>query len=403
MKIKILILSIISTLGLTHSCTDSEKKSIAWTEYPPLLPANGATIQHGLASPFAGISNNAVIVAGGSNFPDRPLAEGGAKCFRADIFVLIEKNGIPEWLSGFRLEKPVAGGASVSLDAGLLCIGGSGYDGIYDDVVLLTWNKKSREVEIQHYPSLPFPMTNMGAALVENVVYVAGGLTGDGASNKFLQLDLSKQKNLGFGWEILPDLPGEGRQLPVMVAQDTPDGPSIFLFSGLAIPDKPAFPVIHTNGLRYDLKNQTWQILPDIRTESDGKMHLLYAGCGVKSGKNEIICMGGANYDILFDALKRENEAQTAKQSGDQDAFQEYLEWKQFYLTQPVEWYGLNTDIVTYNTSTGSWKIIGNLAFPAFVCAAIVEWKNGWLLINGEIKPGIRTPKVYYGELTESK
>ena len=394
-----LILSVISA----YSCTGNAEESVSWKEYPPLPPPFGATVQHGLASPFAGTSNGAVIVAGGSNFPDKSLAEGGAKCFHADVFVLTEKNGVPEWLSGFRLEKPVAGGASVSLEAGLLCIGGSGYDGMYGDVVLLAWNEKSRKVDMQTYPSLPFPMTNMGAAFVENTVYVAGGLTGDGASGKFLKLDLSKQNSPDFGWEILPDFPGDGRQLPVMVAQDIAGEPSVFLFSGLVFPETSDDPVIHTNGLKYHPKEQTWQTLPDTRVEPDGKTHLLYAGSGVKSGKNNIICMGGANYDVVFDALKRGRVAQIAKQSGDEDTFRDHLEWTQRYLTQPMEWYQLNTDILAYNTLIGRWKETGKLPFPAFVCAVAVEWKNGWLLINGEIKPGIRTPKVYYGELTVSK
>ena len=394
-----LILSIISASGLIHSCTDNREASVSWKEYPQVPPADGEAVQHGLASPFAGISNGTVILAGGSNFSDRPLAEGGAKRFHDDVFVLTEKNGVPEWLSGFKLEKPIAGGASVSTSDGLLCIGGSGYDGVYRDVFLLTWNEESLKIEMQTFPPLPFPMTNMGAALSENTVYVAGGLTGDGASNKFLRLDLTKQQTSEFGWEILPDFTGEGRQFPVMVAQYAAGEPSVYLFSGLVFPETSDLPVIHTNGLKYNPKEQTWQTLPDVRTESSGKTHLLYAGSGVKSGENTIICMGGANYDVLLDALKRGRVAQIAKQSGNSDAYQEYLEWVQYYQTQSPEWYRLNTNVLAYNTQTCQWKEIGKLPFPAFVCAALVEWKNGWLLINGEIKPGIRTPKVHYGEL----
>ncbi|MDR3262379.1 MAG: hypothetical protein LBT78_11185, partial [Tannerella sp.] len=81
-------------------------------------------------------------------------------------------------------------------------------------------------------------------------------------------------------------------------------------------------------------------------------------------------------------------------------SYQEFLSWKQSYLTQPAEYYRLNTDVLAYHTPTDKWKVIAKIPFPAFVCAAAVEWKKGWLLINGEIKPGIRTPKVYYGELT---
>lgn len=47
-----------------------------WTELPelPELPA-----QLGVAGPFAGVSNDALIVAGGTNFPNGAPWDGGGK------------------------------------------------------------------------------------------------------------------------------------------------------------------------------------------------------------------------------------------------------------------------------------------------------------------------------------
>ncbi len=64
------------------------KNQIEWKKIASLPPNSEQTIQKGLASPFAGNYYDLVIVAGGCNFPDVPAAEGGAKKYYSDIFML---------------------------------------------------------------------------------------------------------------------------------------------------------------------------------------------------------------------------------------------------------------------------------------------------------------------------
>ncbi|MCK5280240.1 MAG: hypothetical protein KAK04_16915, partial [Cyclobacteriaceae bacterium] len=66
------------------------KNTFLWEEIAPIPAALGEEIQHGLAAPFAGFSNGAIIVAGGCNFPDAPVYEGGIKKYYNDIFVYDE-------------------------------------------------------------------------------------------------------------------------------------------------------------------------------------------------------------------------------------------------------------------------------------------------------------------------
>ena len=55
---------------------------LKWESLPPIPDPNG------FASPFAGVSYGALIVAGGSNFPDKKPWEGGTKVWYDSVFAL---------------------------------------------------------------------------------------------------------------------------------------------------------------------------------------------------------------------------------------------------------------------------------------------------------------------------
>ncbi len=77
---------------------------IEWEVLPDLPAAPGSEIQHGLASPFSGISNDVLLVAGGCNFPEKPVWEGGQKKYYYDAFALERlQDGTFKWHSGFHL------------------------------------------------------------------------------------------------------------------------------------------------------------------------------------------------------------------------------------------------------------------------------------------------------------
>ena len=59
-----------------------------WRQLAELPPIKGQTIQPGLAGDFCGIHNDALIIAGGANFP-RPIWES-KKVWHDDIYVLIK-------------------------------------------------------------------------------------------------------------------------------------------------------------------------------------------------------------------------------------------------------------------------------------------------------------------------
>ncbi|MCD6366914.1 MAG: cyclically-permuted mutarotase family protein, partial [Bacteroidales bacterium] len=395
-KLKIIvILLFISVLGFSQT---AYKNDFKWSESIEIPPGEGQNQQHGLASPFAGTSGDVVIVAGGCNFPDVPVVDGGAKKYYNDAFVLIEKEGKTRWLFGMKITNKTAYGASVSLPEGLLCIGGNNNDETLRSVFLLKWNSRKSELQLENWPELPFPVTQMGAALVGNIIYVVGGLADGKLANTFLSLDLSKKGTNGFQWKVLDDFPGSARLQPVVVSQNAAEEKHLYVFSGSGFTEKQNTPNVTTNGIEFNPKTGAWSEIAEI--SPDGKrVFSLHGACGFPLGMNHIMFVGGVNRDIFYNALQKEREGKLAVESGDTAAIRQFKSWKKEYLSHEPAWYKFNKEVLIYHTLTNSWTVGDEYPFPAPAGAKVVAWKGGWLVINGEIMPGIRSAKVYYGEL----
>src|SRR5690349_22553800 len=60
-------------LACAASANAKPAASLSWDVLPPIPD------EHGFASPFAGVNYGALIVAGGTNFPEKKIWEGGTK------------------------------------------------------------------------------------------------------------------------------------------------------------------------------------------------------------------------------------------------------------------------------------------------------------------------------------
>lgn len=396
--ILVTILLLISVLGFSQA---DYKNDFRWAESLEIPPGEGQDKQHGLASPFAGTSGDVVIVAGGCNFPDVPVVDGGAKKYYNDAFVLIEKNGKPHWLFGMKIPNKTAYGASVNVSDGLLCIGGNNNNETFSTVYLLKWNKKKSELEIENWPDLPFPMSQMGATLVDDIVYVLGGKADGKLANTFLSLDISKKGTGDFQWKVLDDFPGVARLQPVVVTQNAAEGKHLFLFSGSSFSDNQDKPSVNTDGLEFNPKTGEWSKIAEIAPKGHQPFSL-HGASGFALGMNHIIFVGGVNHDRFYNAWQKEREGKIAIESGDTAAINQFKSWKKEYLSHEPAWYKFNKEVLVYHTLTNSWTVGDEYPFPAPAGAKAVVWNDGWLVINGETMPGIRSAKVYYGELKAS-
>jgi cyclically-permuted mutarotase family protein len=285
----------------------------SWSEYLEIPAAPGVKTQFGLAAPFAGNSGNAVIVAGGCNFPDIPARDGGLKKYYNDVFILLEEDGKAQWKTGFETPYEVAYGASVNLREGVLCIGGKNNHKSFKNVFLLKWNNESSTLDVENWPELPFAMVDFGAALIDETVYVIGGLSDDKLANTFLSLDVSKKGTDEFEWKVLNDFPGPARLQPVVVAQNAAEAKHLFVFSGSSYPENQEKPNVTTDGLEFNPKTEEWTQISEIAPKGY-RPFSLHGACGVPNGINHLLFVGGVNYYFFLDEMVKYREREFAKE-----------------------------------------------------------------------------------------
>ncbi len=332
---------------------------LQWRELPPLPNPDG------VAGPFVGLHNDALIVAGGANFP-KPVWET-TKVFHDQIYVLLKdpKAGY-RWVAPSKLDRPIAYGASVSTAHGIVCIGGNDATQTYADVFLLRWNPASESVETQPLPSLPFPCANSAATSIGEKIYVAGGTTGlalDTAQSCFLSLDLSRLDSGQLAWEQLPSWPGPPRAFAIAAAQFNGIDDSVYVISGRRLNEQG-----ETDFLA-DVYEFTPGKTPPWRRRADAPRCVM-AGTGIAIGQSHIFILSGADGSLF-------NQTDTIKDA------------------HP----GFPKEAFAYHTITNTWTSAGPI--PANqVTTTAVRWgddsENSPVVVaSGEVRPRVRTPQVW--------
>lgn len=373
--------------------TNQMSDMIQWEKLPD-LPGTADTASLGVSAPFAGIHKGKLIVAGGCNFPDKPVTEGGLKRYYEEIFVLDISNpssGSTGWNTGGKLPYPVAYGATVSTPSGVVCLGGNNSDSALVRVASLSWNELKGEIETRLLPSLPEPMDNLSAAFAGTKVYVGGGNENGQPTRSFLCLDLDAPER---GWQRLPDFPGCARVQPVLTAQQSPEGMKIYLAGGFQPIDGAEEAVIPTDVLAFDLATNQWKAETSLPPFKNGGDRTLTGGCGVAFKDSALLFMGGVNYDCFLAAIDRPRQLAEAQAAGDTARVNSLQAEAKAYMHHPVEWYRFNTSLLQYDTYTKEWTDRGDYEPLARAGAGAVIEGNYLIIVNGELKPGIRTPQV---------
>lgn len=384
--------NLVNAEELPASTFRSEASDITWSQLPDLLGPKGKPAL-GVSAPFTGIHNGQLIVAGGCNFPDKPVAEGGIKRYYSEIYAADLTGGTPiAWRKVGNLPKPLAYGASVTTPDGLVWIGGNNLKESSDQVFLVRWNAQKQKLDISRLPSLPVPMDNLAATYADGSLYVAGGNKAEEYAHSLFTLSLASGTD--GQWLRLPDFPGPERVQPVLAAQQSVDGTRLYLAGGFQAVSGRLGAIVSTDMLSYHIASKQWRnegVLPAL---ADGSPSTVTGGCIMAWGDSLLFLTGGVNHDRFRDAFDRPSRIEQAIAIGDtalRDSLQE--EAKQ-YLLRPVKWYRFNTALLQYNTFTRQWSHRGDYEELARAGAGIAREGNSLLIINGELKPGIRTPVV---------
>ena len=136
---------------------------LKWGESFDLPPFDGHP-NVGVARPFAGVSNGRVLLAGGANFPVKPLIEGGPKVYHDEIWCCDPSSDTPAWTLCGHLPIAWGEGGYATTPQGIVCVAGAaGADGqtLTNGCFLLSW-QEGRPV-VRDLP--PFPEAAKYAAV----------------------------------------------------------------------------------------------------------------------------------------------------------------------------------------------------------------------------------------------
>lgn len=328
-----------------------------WKETTALPDADG------LAGSYAGVSNGALIMAGGTNFPGnkRPWADG-VKTWYDTVWVLEKEGGA--WQAAGKLPRPMGYGVSLTWKNSVLCIGGGDAARNYTDVFLLKY--ANGKIETATLPALPAPVINACGALLNGTVYIAGGIaspTGDTEHN-FWSLHLEGGAK---EWKILPALPGAARMLAMAGALDG----KVYVFGGVEL--QQAKRKYLADCWVYE-PAAGWKRVADLP-------HALAAAPSpaYPAGSSQLFLFGG------------DDGANATRVAELKD-------------THP----GFSIRVLAYNTRTNAWSVTGAIPVKikpdaaqnphgsvyAPVTTPQVIWNNNIVLPGGEARPAVRSKKI---------
>lgn len=350
---------------------------LKWSIAAELPADSGRQNSLGVAGAVTGIHKDVLFVAGGANFPDAMPWQGGAKNFHAAIHVYAAKHHKLKLLvKSSSLPHPVAYAASCNTPTGILYAGGESEHGLSDKVWLMMWDDKTEEILFKILPKLPFAVSNAAATLIGNTVYLAGGETVVNTLTQFISLDLNDTLQ---GWKKLADIPHPVSHT-VMVAALNNKGDKIYLCGGRK-KNTNGISTLYNNVFVYDVTANRWE-------EKRALPYALSAGTGVIQDEKNIILFGGDKGTVFS---KTETLIAAINAEKDPVKKQELVQQKNKLQSEHP---GFSKEVLLYNIKNDTWKIIGTIPFDTPVTTTAVKYKSGVFIPSGEIKAGVRSPKI---------
>lgn len=156
------------------------------------------------------------------------------------------------------------------------------------------------------------------------------------------------------GWQTMPSLPGDGR----ILATAAGIGDAFFIVGGCSLAADAAGKAART------YLRETWKFV-------DGKwFRLADLPRGSVAAASPAPVKGSALFVVSGDDGK--------------------------HTGAPKDHPGFTREILRYDVLKDVWSSAGELDAPAPVTLPTAPWRDGFILFNGEVKPGVRTPQVLY-------
>ena len=337
-------ISLILAAGLVACHTETMKVT-------ELKSIPDAAYAKGVSAPFCGVVGDALVVAGGANFPDKSLLEGGAKRVYADIWAHTDG----EWAHVGVLPDSTAYGATFAVDGALVLAGGNVCGVTTDKVYELTLQDGA--AVLRALPPLPEPMEQCGWTRDGDRLYLVGGVGTTGVY----------ACTVGeYVWTRVADLP-EPLVQPVAFAS----GGHLYVWGGF----NPETLEVSDKGLVIPAEEpeSPWREAPSI---PDGGTFVGATGATLPDGRLAVV--GGVNRAIFARALHNTPEDRIP------------------YLSKEPAEYQFRQAVYAFDPASGAWTLLG--ADPACALAGpgvAVRPAGGLYVAGGELKPGVRSPRIF--------
>lgn len=329
------------------------------------FPTEEQGFDKGVSACYCGVINGYLYIAGGCNFPDKPVAEGGKKRFYKAIYAakLNAEGNRLEWKTIGQMPQPAAYGVSVTYENSLIFVGGNNETGGLTTAIRLRPTATGMQQEA--LPSLPHALDNMAGAVVGHILYVVGGNCAGVATQKVWSLDLKNTAKEG--WKEEPSIPGIARVQPIAA---TLEGGLLGVWGGFAPKTDSKAAQLAMNGASYNAGCGTWTALP-VPTDAIGEEVFTGGATAIATPQKGVVVVGGVNKDVFLAAINKLPEG---------------------YLLHEPEWYRFNSRVLCYRD--GAWTQLLQHPSVARAGCALAYW-DGWVyIVGGELKPGIRTPEI---------
>lgn len=329
------------------------------------FPTEEQGFDKGVSACYCGVINGYLYIAGGCNFPDKPVADGGKKRFYQAIYAakLNADSDRLEWETVGQMPQPAAYGVSVTYENSLIFVGGNNETGGLTTAIRLRPTATGMQQEA--LPSLPHALDNMAGAVVGHILYVVGGNCEGVATQKVWSLDLKNTAKQG--WKEEPSIPGIARVQPIAA---TLEGGLLGVWGGFAPKTDSKAAQLAMNGASYNAGCGTWTALP-VPTDALGEEVFTGGATAIATPQKGVVVVGGVNKDVFLAAINKLPEG---------------------YLLHEPEWYRFNQRVLCYRN--GNWTQLLQHPSVARAGCALAYW-DGWVyVVGGELKPGIRTPEI---------
>lgn len=338
------VIAVMACQAAMPKVSKAERISALWTQLPHYPDENG------VAGAIAGVSHGALLVGGGANFPVSPPWDKGPKVWYEDVYALSSPKGT--WKLVGKMPRKMGYGVSVSYENKVICVGGGDAKKNYSSV--FSMELIHGKLKIEKLPTLPISTANECGALVGSYLYAACGQQtpqSDTALNRVFRLNL---KDTSAGWKEIAHLPGAGRILPVAASY----GGDFWVFGGASLhPDGKggAARTYLKDAYRYSPKSG-WKRIANVPHA------LVAAPTPAPTFGNGIYLLGGDDGSTVgMEQSKRPEFPKT---------------------------------VLRYDLSSGKW-IKAGLMPAGRVTVPTALWRGAWIIPNGEMRPGVRSPEVW--------